>query len=305
MTTNRTPSMTTGWALGFFATLCFSIAAPIARGAIDGGQHPTAILVVRMGMTTALLVVTIALMDARLLRADRRCFLVSMAAGLINSAGMVGYFWALTRLNASIAAMLFSVSPLVVLSVLALRGEPVTRRHVVRLALALGGIYLLVGPSGAVDLLGVLYLSVSLVAFSLQVVFIQWYLTGYDARMVTLYMSLGMTLGVTVFWLFQGAPWVAPSLGGWIAILVLAVVSTYLARLAFFGAISRIGGAQVAMLTPLEILLTILWSVLFLGERLTLMQWLGGLLILSSALLVIERLGRVRRPLRWRLWARA
>ncbi len=298
-------STASGWALGIFATFCFSVAPPIASAAIAGGLNPTAILVVRMALTSALLVVTIAVMDARLLRTDRRCLWVSVTAGLVNSAGMVGYFWALTRMHASVAAMLFSVSPLLVLSVLALRGEPVTRRHVVRLALALGGIYLLVGPSGSVDLLGLIYLSVALVAFSLQVVFIQWYLTGYDARTVTLYMSLGMALGVTAFWLFQGAPWLAPTVGGWIAILVLAVVSTYLARLAFFGAISRIGGAQQAMLTPLEILLTIIWSVLFLGERLTPVQWLGGLLILSSALLAIQRLGRVRRPLRWRLWARA
>jgi drug/metabolite transporter (DMT)-like permease len=305
MTTTQPRTISTGWGLGLFATFCFSIAPPTASAAIAGGQNPTAILVVRMALTMLLLVVTIALMDARLLRTDRRCLQVSLLAGLTNSAGMVGYFWALTRLHTSVAAMLFSVSPLVVLSVLALRGEPVTRRHVLRLALALGGIYLLVGPSGAVDLLGLLYLSVAIVAFALQVVFIQWFLTGYDARTVTLYMAVGMALGVTIFWFFQGAPWVVPSLGGWVAILVLAVMSTYLARLAFFGAISRIGGAQVAMLTPLEILMTILWSVLFLGERLTLVQWLGGLLILSSALLAVQRLGRVRRPLRWRLWARA
>lgn len=96
----------------------------------------------------------------------------------------------------------------------------------------------------------------------------------------------------------------ASARGGWAAILVLAVVSTYLARLAFFGSIARIGGAQTALLTPLEILLTITWSVIFLGERLTPVQWLGGLLILGSAMLAIQRLGRVRGPLRWRLWAR-
>lgn len=305
MTANRPPSRATGWALGLFATLCFSIAPPVGSAAIAGGQHPTAILVVRLALTTVLLIVTIAVMDARLLRTDRRCLQVSLLAGLVNSVGMIAYFWALTRLHASVAAMLFSVSPLVVLSVLALRGEPVTRRHAMRLALALGGIYLLVGPSGGVDPVGLLLISVATVAFSMQVVFIQWFLSGYDARTVTLYMSAGMALGVTVFWLIQGAPWPDPDVNGWIAILALAVVSTYLARLAFFGAIGRIGGVQMAMLTPLEILLTILWSVLFLGERLTLMQWLGGLLILSSALLAIERLGRVRRPLRWRLWTRA
>ena len=305
MTRNQRSARTTGWALGLFATLCFSVAPPVASAAIGDGLHPTAILVVRMALTAALLVITIAVMDMRLLRTDRRGLQVTLIAGLVNSVGMVAYFWALTRLSTSVSAMLFSVSPLMVLSLLALRGEPVTRRHGVRLALALGGIYLLIGPSGGVDLMGLLYIFIALVAFSLQVVIIQWYLAGYDARTGTLYMTIGMWLGVTICWLFQGAPWSAPTMGGWISILALAVVSTYLARLACFGAIGRIGGAQQAMLTPLEILLTILWSVLFLGERLTLAQWLGGLLILGSALLAIERLGSVRRPIRWRFWARA
>ena len=131
---------------------------------------------------------------------------------------------------------------------------------------------------------------------------IQWYLRGYDARTVTLYMIASMAVVLSVFWLLEGRPWRPPTPAEWAAILALAVVSTYLARLAFFAGVARIGGGQAALLTPLEIFLTVLWSIFFLGERLTLMQWLGGLLILASAALAIERLGRVRLPLRWRLF---
>jgi drug/metabolite transporter (DMT)-like permease len=203
----------------------------------------------------------------------------------------MGYFWALSLLDASIAAMLFAVSPLFTLGVLALGGEPLTRRNLLRMFLALSGVYLLIGPGGDVNPLGVLLIGVSVVAFGLQVVLIQWYLRGYDARTITLYMTAGMWMGLSIFWLVQGMPWVSPGYLGWAAILVLAVVSTYLARLALFGAVARIGGAQVAMMTPLEILLTVIWSLLFLGERLTTLQWLGGLLILASAALAVQWLG--------------
>ncbi len=293
--------MRNGWLLALFATFCFSVAPPIARAAIDTGLNPTEILFIRMWLTGLLLALTIALTDRSLLWPGRRCAGIGMLAGLVNSLGMMGYFWSLTRLDVSVASMLFSVSPLVTLSVLALRGEPVTRRHLVRMLLALGGIWLLIGPGGSVDLGGVLLISISIVSFSAQIIFIQFFLRGYDARSVTLYMTLGMALGISVFWLVQGAPLAAPTLGGWAAILVLAVASTFLARLAMFGAIARIGGAQMAMLTPLEIMMTVFWSIIFLGERLAALQWLGGLLVLLSALLAIERLGRVRAPLRWRL----
>jgi drug/metabolite transporter (DMT)-like permease len=42
----------------------------------------------------------------------------------------------------------------------------------------------------------------------------------------------------------------------------------------------------------LETLLTVIWSTLFLHERLTPLQWVGGALIMVSALLAIQRLGR-------------
>lgn len=286
-----------GWVFALSATFLFSVAPPIARALIVGGLNPTAVLVVRMWITAALLTLTIALTNRRLLWIDRRCFAIGSAAGVINSAGMIGYFWALTRIDASIAAMLFSASPLFVLTMLALRGEPITRRHLVRIALAGAGIYLLIGPGGAVDLLGALLVGVSVLSFGAQVVIIQWHLRGYDARTVTLYMIGAMAAVLTVFWLVEGMPWRTPTPAEWAGILAIAVVSTYLARLAFFAGVARIGGGQAAMLTPVEIFLTVLWSILFLGERLTPVQWLGGLLVLASAALAVERL-----PLRRRLF---
>ena len=55
-----------------------------------------------------------------------------------------------------------------------------------------------------------------------------------------------------------------------------------------------LGGSQVILMTPLETLLSVLWSVIFLQERLSGWQWLGGLFILISAMLAAKRLSRVK-----------
>jgi drug/metabolite transporter (DMT)-like permease len=44
----------------------------------------------------------------------------------------------------------------------------------------------------------------------------------------------------------------------------------------------------MALFSPLETLLTITWAMLFLQERLTLIQWLGGGLIILSMLLAFS-----------------
>ncbi|MCS6825622.1 MAG: DMT family transporter, partial [Caldilinea sp.] len=211
----------------------------------------------------------------------------------INAAGMVLFFVALGLLEASLASMILALSPPIVLSLLALRGERLTQRHLVRLGLALSGVYLLVGPSGEVNWAGVALALLATFLFSLQMALTQWTLAPYPTRTVAFYVTAWMTVCVVGWWLLRGATWSAPSPAGWLAVIALAIVSTYIARLAFFAAVGDIGGAQVSLLGPVETLLSVTWSVLFLHERLTLWQWLGGGLILISALLAVQRLGRV------------
>jgi len=294
-----------GWAIALTASVTFSVATPLIRAALTAGVNSTQLLMVRMGLATVLMGITIGIMDRRLLRADPRCLRISLLAGACNGVGMLFYFWGVARLEASVAAMLITVSPLVVLSILALRGERVTYRHAVRLALALGGVYLLIGPSGTVDLIGVAWIVASLLLFGIQLALLQWYLMGYDARQVTFYVLLAMTAAVLVLWGMEGATWPSLGLYGWLAGFVLAFFSTYISRLLLFAAVSRIGGGQMAMLSPVETLLAVLWSALFLSERLTLVQWAGGVLILVSAVLAIQRLSIARLRPRWRLWAKS
>lgn len=294
-----------GWVLAITASASFSVATPLARAVIAGGLDPTGLLVVRIGLATLLLGLTIGVTTPSQLRADARCIRISLIAGSINGVGMLAYFWGLQRLEASMAAMMISLSPIAVLSLLALRGEKVTYRHALRLALALSGVYLLIGPGGRVDPIGVLWIGAALICFALQLVILQWYLMEYDARTVTFYVLVAMTLAVTVMWVMEGAQWHPLGVNGWIAALVLAVVSTYLSRLLLFSAVSRIGGGQMALLSPVETLFSVLWAFLFLGERLSSLQWIGGTLILSSAVLAIQRLDIARLRPRWRLWVKS
>lgn len=294
-----------GWAIAFSASLSFSFATPVARAALTDGMSPTILLVMRMVLATVLMGATLAFFDRAHLRADWRCIRISWLAGSVNALGMLAYFRGLQTLEASMASMLIAVSPLAVLTLLALRGERVTYRHAVRLVLALSGVYLLIGPGGDVDLAGVLWIVGSLFCFALQLSLLQWYLLAYDARTVTFYVLLAMSVGVLLVWALEGGEWQPLGARGWAVVIFLAVMSTYISRLLLFAAVSRIGGGQMAMLSPVETLLSVIWSMLFLGERLSLVQWLGGLLILVSAVLAIQRLSIARIRPRWRMWAKS
>lgn len=293
-----------GWVLALSASFAFSFAAPIARGVILAGMDSTTLLVLRLWLAMAFFGLTIVVTDRRLFLVSRQTLLVTSVAGATNGTGMLFFFWALERVEASMASMILSLIPLVVLSLLALRGERFTYRHLIRLALGLGGVYLLIGPGGTVDTRGILLLVIAIFCFACQIVLLQWYLKGQDFRSVSFYIALGMALVIGLYWLMQGVAWQAPPPQSWLLIFALAFLSTFLARLTFVAAVDRIGGGQMTLLTPLETLLTVCWSLIFLHERFTPLQWVGGTLVLSSALLAVQRLHLAKWRPRWRNWTR-
>jgi drug/metabolite transporter (DMT)-like permease len=283
-----------GWVLALTATAAFSFAPPVARYAILGGFDSTALLMVRMLIAVALLGVTLAFADRQILKLPRRGVLSACAVGAVNAAGMVIFFLSLNYLEASLSAMILALSPPIVLSLLALRGERMTQRHLVRLALALAGVYLLVGPTGQVDWAGAALALLATFLFALQMAMTQWMLVGYPTRSIVFYVTASMTVFVAGWWLYGGTVWTPPGPDGWLAVIMLAIVSTYLARLAYYAAVARVGSGQLALLGPVETMLSVVWSILFLHERLSPLQFVGGALILASALLAVQRLGRVR-----------
>ncbi|MEM7348622.1 MAG: DMT family transporter [Chloroflexota bacterium] len=292
------------WGLAIMAITAYSTSAPVTRGAIEGGLHPTSLITARYLITTLLLGATLALTAPTQLKIDRRGLLVCAIVGSFNGLTTLAFAWSLTRLSSSMASMLVSVYPLIVLSLLALRGEKFTYRNTIRLIIGLSGIYFIVGPGGQADTWGIFLIMTTAAGYAVQLVLTQWYLSDYDVRTVAFYVIGFMTLIVLSLWFIQGVEWQAPTRTGWMSILWLAVIGTYLARLAMFAGIRGIGSGQTSLLAPTETFLTVLWSIIFLQEVLTPIQWVGSILIIISGLLAIKRMGRVKpQPIR-RTWLR-
>ena len=223
---------------------------------------------------------------------DRRGLLSCAAVALANTISLLCFYLAAERIDASVTIMIFSLYPLVSLLLLATRGESITRRTAARLALAGAGVYLLIGLGGRSDTGGLLMALGAAVAYAAYMVLTQWLLADYPPQTVALYtvtIITGLMIGI---WSFQRQSWQDLSPSGWAVILVTGLVSTFVARLAMFAAIHRIGSGQVALMGPLDVLLGVIWTQVFLDERLSALQIIGGLLILGSAILSVRRPAR-------------
>lgn len=297
---DQPPRAWVGWVLGVFATIGFSLATPISRHILLDGTNPNVLLILRLGMASILMGSTWALYKPQSLNFGRKAFITVCLLGILSGISTICYNWALTRLNSSMAVMIYAINPVVALSFLWLGGEKMTRRQIFRLILALSGVYLLIGPGGDASLWGVGLMFVSMLAWSGQMVGVQWYLRDKDSGAISFYIAASSVTVIIGFWLTQGAAFQNPSLQSWLLIVVQVIIATYIARLCFFTAIQKIGSGQMALLMPLETMLSIAWSLTFLGEQIGWLQAVGGILILISAILAFERLGRLRVPGRWK-----
>ena len=172
---------------------------------------------------------------------------------------------------------------------LAFFGEKLTGRKILRLVLGLSGVYILLGPSGTVEPVGVTLLIITIISYALYLLFVQWYMGDYPPRTASFYIDATIFIAMLFFGLGQGISIEAPPSEALIYIFLMAIVGTFLSRNLLLNAVKRIGSGQMSLLAPLDTMLTISWSILFLQETLAPIQWLGSLLVIISTALAIEK----------------
>jgi len=275
-----------------------SIAPTLVKIGVTSQVAPIQLLVYRLIVSVLVFWLLFPLLFPKFLRISWRALGSCALVAFSNTISLYAFYLAVSRIDASLVLMVFSFYPLAALVFLSFRGERITLIYGLILLLGFLGVYLLIDATGPLDWMGIFLALLIPVFYALHMVLIQWNLSDTAPQTVALYTVTLMGIFITAISLPLGQVGGSLNPTGWIVILLTALVSTVLARLATFAGIRLIGSGQVALLGPIEILLGILWAFLFLGERLALIQWVGGSLILFSAFLVLISKRRENRKLK-------
>jgi drug/metabolite transporter (DMT)-like permease len=195
--------------------------------------------------------------------------------------------------SAAKASMIIAMVPVAVslLSILLL-GEKLTHRRILSLLLSLGGVYLLLlyGKTGGVSFqisLGDLLMFGAVFTAAAYMLLTRRLCTEYDPILVTAYQMIYGALFFTPFfiWQFTDTDWLAVSTEQWVALLVLALLSSVGAFLTYNYALKSVPASRASLFINIVPLVTVLASWLLLGEILQASQICGGLLVISAACL--------------------
>ncbi len=222
------------------------------------------------------------------LRLERTRLITLLAMGVLGySAQSLSYFLALRSLPASLVVLIAYIYPsLVVAAGWLFLHRAVSPKHLLALAASFVGLVMLVGGAHF-QLAWALVLAVAS-----PVIYTAYILVGERVMgsVPALAASAVIITGAAAAFCFLAAisnqlalPLTA---GGWAVAVGLAVFPTMLAISLFLAGLPRVGAARAALLSTWEPVVTVGLAVLLLGDRLSLVQVLGGILVLLAVVVV-------------------
>jgi drug/metabolite transporter (DMT)-like permease len=197
---------------------------------------------------------------------------------------------AMRSLDASLAAILNSLSPIFIFLITALitHHEPVTARKGVGVALGIAGVLTIVGIDALFSVGGNTVAELACIAGALSYA-IAAVIGVRFARVSPLVPAAGSTLIAAVviapIALWVERPWsMQPSFASLAAIVAGAVLSTALAQVIYFRLLATVGSIAMSSQAYLRIVVGVALSMIFLGERPAPQAWAGLALVVSGVI---------------------
>jgi drug/metabolite transporter (DMT)-like permease len=271
-----------GAALVILSTVAIAIVPSFARLAYDGGSNTLTVITARSILTVLLTFVVIRLCR-RALRIDRKPLFLCTVAGICYAVMLCGFLGAVELIPVNTVILIYFVHPVIVGLVAARLGdEAISRKMILALLAALGGLALAVGASlGQLNVTGIALAALAMVTCVLVILGSGRASKQASGLIVVFYTMLWAAITLTILFMFFGELRLPVTGAGWLGFGGVAICST-IGTLAFFCAVPLIGAVRATMISNVEPLLGILFAVILLGETISGFQMAGIAMVLVS-----------------------
>jgi drug/metabolite transporter (DMT)-like permease len=294
-----TPGIARATLLVAFSACCFGSIAILVTVATDAGARLVEVLAWRF-LLGAVLLAAIAGGPTAIGRDLRRGLpLVLLAGGGQAAIGGLSLS-ALRYIPAATMIFLFYTYPAWVTVISAVRGrEPLTGRRVLALASSLAGIAVMVGlpGSGASDVAtpGVLLALAGALLYALYIPMIDYLGRGLTPALTATFATLGAAAILAVAAVTTGGIAARQPAVVWLMIVLLAVVCTVIAFIAFLRGLAAIGPVRTAIVSTVEPFWGALLASMVLAQPLAPRTLTGGALV-AAAVVILNLPQRAEKP---------
>ena len=212
-----------------------------------------------------------------------------MIIGVVISAAVLAAFFALERLPGSTYIVLFFSYPAMVAFLSRLLGDAIQPKTWLALALALVGVALTVpdlSTTGSADMVGIVLALINAAIVAVYYLLTRRALAGVqDVSRASAFMMVGALIIMLLLIPLRGLQFPQNPLTVFM-LIGIAILGTVLPVFAINIAIQRIGAAQASLVSTIEPIMSMIVSMLILGEVILGVQWMGAALIVGSVILL-------------------
>lgn len=201
------------------------------------------------------------------------------------------YLSSVKFIPASLAVLLLYTYPIFV-TILAffVEKERLSLQNMAAIGLCFLGLYIVLrAPFHNMNYLGVFFALGAAVAYGIYIIFSRQVVTQVSPLVTSAYVTLFASISLFALGIFLNTLNLSSIASGfaWLPVMGVALCSTVIAIFTFFIGVSLIGSTKASIISTVEPLITIILSTLLFGEALTVLQLVGGLLVLGGAILAV------------------
>ncbi|MDQ4037141.1 MAG: DMT family transporter [Actinomycetota bacterium] len=273
------------------SALSFSAMPFLANAAYAAGMGLAELLLIRFVVAAIALWVLVAVRRPPLRRA--RFAVIGLGLGGVGYATQSGlYFAALAYNGPSLNTLLLYTFPVIVFIVLlARRRERATPARLLALALALGGVAVVLSGTGSAELhpVGLALGLGTALAYAAYILVGEAVDETLDRILLSAFVCTGAAATYLLVNVGSGGPRIDFTPGGWLWAAALGLVATAFALTAFFAGMRLVGAASASIISCVEPVATVLIAVSLFSDRLSPLQLLGALAVVTAVVLLQRR----------------
>lgn len=212
-----------------------------------------------------------------------------LASGMAMGINWILLFQAYKYTTISVATLSYYFAPVIVTVVCPfLFHEKMTKKQIICFIGSTAGLVLITGignmSQGSSHLLGIMF-GLGAAVFYATVVLLNKFIKGVVGIHRTFLQFLGAIVILVPYVMFTGGSTLGEqTIVSIICLIIVGVIHTGITYCMYFSALKDLSGQEASILSYIDPLVAVLVSVLILGEKMTVMQLIGGALILGFTL---------------------
>lgn len=276
-----------GAALVALSAFGFGLMPIFAKVCYAAGSSTYTLLFLRF---TSAAIFMMAMMKARRLPrlSKKEAWIFFFLGAIGDSAQAFCYFMALQYASAgAVSLLLYTYPAMVMVGSALIFKEKITADKVLSLVLATGGAFIIMGGNLNGEPLGLFLALLSALVYTTYILYSAKYLRPGVGAQSSAYMMVGNAVTYGIISLFVGFE-PPQTRVGLFALVLITLLSTIVAFWSYMEGLGRLGPIKTSLVALLEPLLTVIFSVIILGEALTRDIVLGGCLVMASLFITVR-----------------